>query len=90
MPLKSDRVPPRLCAQIYPVAERHRFVWVWIGEAEKADPALIPDLWPCSAEGWTFDGDYYRITCDYRLLIDNLMDLTTRPMSMTGRSASQN
>jgi len=76
MPLKGDRVPPHLCAEIYPVAERHRFVWVWIGDAERADPALIPDLWPCSADGWTFDGDYYRIACDYRLLIDNLMDLT--------------
>ncbi|HEY5712018.1 MAG TPA: aromatic ring-hydroxylating dioxygenase subunit alpha [Allosphingosinicella sp.] len=76
MPLKGDRVPPRLCVETFAVAERHRFVWVWIGEAEKADPALIPDLWPCSAEGWTFDGGYYRIACDYRLLIDNLMDLT--------------
>jgi vanillate O-demethylase monooxygenase subunit len=76
MPLKSDRAPRNLCATAYPVAERHRFVWVWIGEAAKADPALIPDLWPCSRAGWVFDGGYYRIGCDYRLLIDNLMDLT--------------
>ena len=42
----------------------------------KADPALIPDLWPCSADGWVFDGGYYPVACDYRLMIDNLMDLT--------------
>ncbi|WP_225206099.1 Rieske 2Fe-2S domain-containing protein [Novosphingobium huizhouense] len=76
MPLKSDAVNRRICAEAYVTHERHRFVWVWIGDRAKADPALIPDLWPCSAEGWTFDGGYYHVACDYRLMIDNLMDLT--------------
>ena len=76
MPLKSERVNQRVCAETYAVAEKHRFVWVWIGARKLADPALIPDLWPCSADGWTFDGGSYPIACDYRLLIDNLMDLT--------------
>jgi len=76
MPLKTDRVNQGICAETYAVAEKHRFVWVWIGDKAKADPALIPDLWPCSAPGWTFDGGYYPIACDYRLVIDNLMDLT--------------
>jgi len=76
MPLKDDRVVPGLCAETYVVAEKHRFVWVWVGEKERADEALIPDLWPCSAEGWVFDGGYSHVKCDYRLMIDNLMDLT--------------
>jgi vanillate O-demethylase monooxygenase subunit len=76
MPVKSDPVNTRVCATAYPVVERHRYVWIWIGEAARADPALIPDFWPCSAPGWTFDGGYYHIQCDYRLVIDNLMDLT--------------
>lgn len=76
MPLKAEVPNTRVCVETYAVAERHRFVWVWIGEKTRADPALIPDLWPCSAPGWTFDGGYYRIACDYRLVIDNLMDLT--------------
>ncbi len=76
MPLTSEKVNTRICVETFVVEERHRYVWVWIGEKEKADPALIPDLWPCSAEGWTFDGGYYHVACDYRLMIDNLMDLT--------------
>ena len=60
----------------YPIAERHRFVWVWIGEAALADLDKIPDLHWCAEPGWTHDGDTYHIACDYRLLIDNLMDLT--------------
>jgi phenylpropionate dioxygenase-like ring-hydroxylating dioxygenase large terminal subunit len=76
MPMKSEAVNRRVCADTYAVVERHRFVWVWIGDNDRADPALIPDLWPCSRDGWTFDGGYYPVACDYRLMIDNLMDLT--------------
>jgi phenylpropionate dioxygenase-like ring-hydroxylating dioxygenase large terminal subunit len=76
MPIRTDPVNSKVCAETFVAHERHRFIWVWIGEKAKADPALIPDLWPCSTPGWTFDGGYYPIACDYRLMIDNLMDLT--------------
>ena len=75
MPLKTDAVNKRICTQTYHVHERHRFVWIWMGEGE-GDPAHISDLWPCSEDGWAFEGGYSPIECDYRLLIDNLMDLT--------------
>jgi vanillate O-demethylase monooxygenase subunit len=76
MPIRTERVNDRICVETYAVAERHRFVWVWIGDRALADEALIPDLWPCSADGWVFDGGYYPVAADYRLMIDNLMDLT--------------
>jgi vanillate O-demethylase monooxygenase subunit len=76
MPMRTDTPNRSVCAEMFVTAERHRFVWIWIGDKSKADPALIPDLWPCSAPGWVFDGSHYRVECDYRLLIDNLMDLT--------------
>lgn len=76
MPLRNERVNERVSTPVYPVIEKHRLVWVWIGEPEKADPAIVPDFWPCSTEGWVFDGGYMQVGCDYRLFIDNLMDLT--------------
>jgi len=76
MPLTSDTVNRAICAETYVTHERYRFVWVWIGDKAKADPALIPNLWPCAKEGWVFDGGHYHVACDYRLMIDNLMDLT--------------
>jgi phenylpropionate dioxygenase-like ring-hydroxylating dioxygenase large terminal subunit len=33
MPLRNDPVNKSICVQVYPVVERHRFVWVWIGDA---------------------------------------------------------
>lgn len=76
MPLKSEAVNKRVCVETYIIHERHRFIWVWIGDKAAADPALIPDLWPCSTSGWRFDGGHYHIKSDFRLAIDNLMDLT--------------
>ncbi len=60
----------------YPVAERHRFVWVWIGSPEHADENNIPDLPWCSDPKWVFEGSTYHVKCDFRLLVDNLMDLS--------------
>jgi vanillate O-demethylase monooxygenase subunit len=71
-----DSVPTSVRVQAYPVAERHRFIWVWIGDPARADPARIPDLHWCSDPAWAFDGGSFHIACDYRLLVDNLMDLT--------------
>ena len=60
----------------YPVEERYGFVWVWPGDPAKADPATIQHLdWYDNPE-WAYGGGLFHIACDYRLMIDNLMDLT--------------
>jgi len=60
----------------YPVVERHGFVWVWAGDAAKADPALIHDCFWAHDPEWAYGGGLYHVKADYRLMIDNLMDLT--------------
>ncbi|HXE51110.1 MAG TPA: aromatic ring-hydroxylating dioxygenase subunit alpha [Ramlibacter sp.] len=60
----------------YPVAERYGFIWVWPGDAALADDGKIAHLeWADNPE-WAFGGGMYHIHCDYRLMVDNLMDLT--------------
>ncbi|MBK5206222.1 MAG: aromatic ring-hydroxylating dioxygenase subunit alpha [Polaromonas sp.] len=60
----------------YPVVERYGFIWVWPGDAAQADPEKIPHFdWYDNPE-WAYGGGMYHINCDYRLMIDNLMDLT--------------
>lgn len=72
----QETINPAACVRTYPVAEKHRFVWVWPGDPAMADPALIPDLhWNDDPE-WAGDGKTITVKCDYRLVIDNLMDLT--------------
>jgi phenylpropionate dioxygenase-like ring-hydroxylating dioxygenase large terminal subunit len=72
----QETINPSACVRSFPVVEKHRFVWVWPGDPAKADPALVPDLhWNDDPE-WAGDGKLITVQCDYRLVIDNLMDLT--------------
>lgn len=74
--MPMQRVGGFPCIKAYPVIERHGFIWVWPGQAEMADEALIPDLEWANSDEWAFGGGLYHVKSDYRLMIDNLMDLT--------------
>lgn len=65
---------PRI--RTYPVVERHGFIWVWPGDASQADPAKIHALEWAGNPDWAYGGGLYHVQCDYRLMVDNLMDLT--------------
>ena len=60
----------------FPVVERYGFIWVWPGDPALADPATIHHLEWAENPDWAYGGGLYHIEADYRLMIDNLMDLT--------------
>ncbi|MGH8259519.1 MAG: Rieske 2Fe-2S domain-containing protein, partial [Steroidobacteraceae bacterium] len=72
----QDRIPDIARVRSYPAIARHSWVWVWIGDAHRADPALIPP-----AVGYD-DGRYclrhgqldYVAPC--HLINDNLLDFS--------------
>lgn len=72
----QERIPPNACVKAFPVVEKHGFIWLWPGDSEKADDSCIPDLYWNDSPDWRGDGGIVPMSCDYRLLIDNLMDLT--------------
>ncbi len=72
----QETINPSACVRSFPAAEKHRFVWVWPGDPALADTALIPDLHWNDDPAWAGDGKMIRVKCDYRLVLDNLMDLT--------------
>jgi phenylpropionate dioxygenase-like ring-hydroxylating dioxygenase large terminal subunit len=69
-------INPSACVRSYPIVERHRFVWVWPGDPARADVRLVPDLHWNHDPAWAGDGDTIYARCNYRLVVDNLMDLT--------------
>lgn len=72
----QETINPSACVTSYPLVEKHRFVWIWMGDPALADPAKIPDLhWNKDPE-WVGDGGVIEVKANYRLAIDNLMDLT--------------
>jgi vanillate O-demethylase monooxygenase subunit len=70
------RISPSACVRAFPVVEKHRYVWVWPGDPARADPELVPDMHWNDDPDWAGDGNTLFLACDYRLVIDNLMDLT--------------
>lgn len=69
-------INPAARVRAYPAVERHRFVWVWTGDPALADPDLIPDMHWNDDPAWAGDGKLIHLQCGYKLIVDNLMDLT--------------
>lgn len=69
-------VNPSAAVPSYPVVDRYRYVWVWPGDPDLADPALIPDMYQMDSPDWAGDGETIHAKCNYQLVLDNLMDLT--------------
>jgi phenylpropionate dioxygenase-like ring-hydroxylating dioxygenase large terminal subunit len=69
-------VNPSACVRTFPAIERHRFIWIWPGSTELADADKIPDLHENHDPAWAGDGELIFARCNYRLVLDNLMDLT--------------
>lgn len=72
----QETINPSACVRAFPVVQKHRFVWVWPGDPALADDSKIPDLHWNADPAWAGDGKLITVKCDYRLVIDNLMDLT--------------
>ena len=70
------RWPKTLAVKSYPVVERHRFIYVWMGEVEDADENLIVDFPLFSDPDWGVTKIHLHIKANYLLIIDNLLELS--------------
>lgn len=61
----------------FPVAERHKLIWIWMGAEEQADTDLIPDL-RCmdDAPATAFSKGFMPTAAGHLLIADNIIDLT--------------
>jgi phenylpropionate dioxygenase-like ring-hydroxylating dioxygenase large terminal subunit len=69
-------INPSAAVPSFPVVERHRYVWVWLGDPDLADPDAVPDMHQMDSPEWAGDGRTIEAQCNYQLVLDNLMDLT--------------
>ena len=84
----SDKPPARAVVRSWPLVERDGMVWMWRGEPQAADPALIPPF-PMLAESpfsRTLHG-YVLMKANYEYGSDNLMDLSHIEFVHTGSFA---
>lgn len=74
-PHGDGMIPPRMHTPRFDVVERHGLIWLWFGDADKADPALIPDFSCHLDPELAFVGGVIEMKAHYELITDNLLDL---------------
>lgn len=75
----QDHVPKACRVTRYPSVEHGLWLWTWVGDPDKADPALLPPLDEIGLEGEGLTGHpliFHKVACRYQLLNDNLFDLS--------------
>jgi vanillate O-demethylase monooxygenase subunit len=75
----QSAVPGAACVRSFPVLERHGYIWVWMGDPDRAgDVSTIPQGFaPGGDPRWIgCYGRFESIRADYRLINDNLFDIT--------------
>jgi phenylpropionate dioxygenase-like ring-hydroxylating dioxygenase large terminal subunit len=75
----QEKIPPNARVRAYPVVERYHWLWIWMGDPAKADPALIEDFHFLDDPAWRFGGNYLHVESNYLLLVENLLDTTHLP-----------
>lgn len=74
-PTQPNAIPRRARVRSYPVIDRYRLLWIWMGDPEKADPELIFPIENFYNEDWGLtDGGVMDIDCNYLWVCDNLLD----------------
>jgi vanillate O-demethylase monooxygenase subunit len=72
----QERIPRTARVAAYPVVEQDSFIWVWIGEPERADASLVPRAPWLADPGYVTVSGMEPLAARYPLLVDNLMDLS--------------
>lgn len=72
----QDIIPPRTRVAAYPLVEKDGWIWIWLGDAEKADESLVPDTHYMNSPDWIAVTHSFHFECRADLINDNLLDLT--------------
>ncbi len=71
-----DAPPAKACVRSYPCTTRNKWIFVWMGDAERADPALLPDNFSNDHPEWHYQPGYFHYETPQALICDNLLDFS--------------
>jgi len=72
----QDKCPASIAVQSFPLMESGPYIWIWMGDPELADPALVPDHPWVVEPDWDYAKGYFLVEGNYLLMHENLLDLT--------------
>lgn len=89
----QETIPAKACVRTYPVVERDRLVWIWMGEPGRANPNDIADFFWHDSREWRMKPGYLHYHANYKLIVDNLLDFShlafVHPTTLGTQSAAE-
>lgn len=76
-PHGNGHIPSNARLTSYAVTERYGLIWIWMGEKDNANPALIIDVDSLiNKEPFDTVSGRLKVNANYQLIMDNLLDLS--------------
>lgn len=72
----QDLVPRKFCIKTYAAKERYEWIWLWLGNKEVADEALIPDAFGQNPDVYKLIKGSIAYSANFELFNDNLCDFS--------------
>jgi vanillate O-demethylase monooxygenase subunit len=69
-------IPAKAVVRGFPVVEAGSWIWVWMGEAARADVSQIPSTISTADPEWNIQTGCLDYAANYQLINDNLLDLS--------------
>ena len=74
-PTQPEQIPEKARVRSYPVVDRYRLLWIWMGEPALADPNYIVHIENFDNPNWgCTEGGTMEMECNYLWICDNLLD----------------
>lgn len=75
----QDLIPAKAKVRSYPIVQKHSWLWVWMGDAERADETLIPPVIGYDNPDWIMGCGWQDWEAEAHLVNDNLLDFSHIP-----------
>jgi phenylpropionate dioxygenase-like ring-hydroxylating dioxygenase large terminal subunit len=75
-PHGNGAIPQAAKVPSFPVEERYGAIWIWMGDAEKADASLLPNFPVLEPDAYAAGHGYLLVKGNYELETDNILDLS--------------
>jgi len=72
----QELIPKNARVRSYPIADRHTWIWVWMGDPALADEALIPPAVGLSDPDYILGHGHLDYAAEAQLINDNLLDFS--------------
>jgi vanillate O-demethylase monooxygenase subunit len=72
----QELIPPKARVRRYPAVDRHSWIWVWMGDEDRADESLIPPAVGLDHPDFILGHGHLDYEAEARLINDNLLDFS--------------